>query len=139
MNGIKSDMLSITTGVPQGSALGPHLFIIYINDIANSSNIFNFIIYADDTTLSTTLEIVIQDTNNIDIETGLNMELEGINDWLKLNKLSLSIDKCKYMISHTPQKVDPFKLIIDDTTIKRVFEFNFLGLTINENLHWKVT
>ncbi len=51
MNGIKSDMLSITASVPQRSIISPHLFIIYINGIANSSNIFNFIIYADDTTL----------------------------------------------------------------------------------------
>ena len=52
----KSDPLTLTTGVPKGSILGPLLFIIYINDIAQASKLFDFIIYADDTTLSTTLE-----------------------------------------------------------------------------------
>ncbi len=55
----KSDMLHLTTGVPQGSILGPLLFIIYINDITHASKIFEFIIYADDTNLSTTIEMVI--------------------------------------------------------------------------------
>ncbi len=53
---IKSEMLPMTTGIPQGSILGSLLFIIYINDIANSSDLFSFVVYADDTTLSTTLE-----------------------------------------------------------------------------------
>ena len=48
---IKSDTLHIATGVPQGSILGPLLFIIYINDFSESSQVFNFIPYADDTTL----------------------------------------------------------------------------------------
>ncbi len=64
MDGTKSDLLNITTGVPQGSILGPLLFIIYTNDIANASSLFDFIIYANDTTLSTTLEIAIRHTNN---------------------------------------------------------------------------
>ena len=51
LDGTKSDMLTVKTGIPQGSILGPLLFIIYINDIANSSKIFSFIIYADDTTI----------------------------------------------------------------------------------------
>ncbi len=101
IDGTKSELLNITTGVPQGSILGPLLFIIYINDIATSSNLFDFIIYADDTNLSTTLAIIVRNTNNTDVETYINKELAGINDWLKINKLSLSIEKSKYMIFHT--------------------------------------
>ncbi len=57
-----SDMLDLTTGVPQGSILGPLLFIIYMNDIAQASRLFGFIIYADDNALSTTIEIVVRTT-----------------------------------------------------------------------------
>ncbi len=77
IDGTKSKLLTISTGVPQGSILGPLLFI---NDIANSSNLFDFIIYADDTTLLTTLEIIIRDKNNTDIETNIDMELASISD-----------------------------------------------------------
>ncbi len=74
----KSDTLTLTTGVHQGSILGPLLFIIYINDIAHASDLFNFIIYADDTTLSTKLEIVLKNKPNLNIDTTLNSELEKI-------------------------------------------------------------
>ncbi len=74
-----SDTLPIMTGVPQESILDPFLFIIYINDIVSPSKLFDFIIYADDTTLSTTLDIIIKETNNSDPESVINKELQNIN------------------------------------------------------------
>ncbi len=75
MDDVQSEMLIVTTGVPQGSILGPLLFIIYVNNMANSSNLFKFIIYADDNTLSTTIKHIINNINNADVESKINLEL----------------------------------------------------------------
>ncbi len=70
------------------------------------------------------------------IESMINRKLAFINDWLKSNKLSLNINKCKYMIFHTLQKTDnTVQLHIENTNVDIVYKFNFLGLTINENLN----
>ncbi len=99
---------------------------------------FNFIIYADDTNLSTTIEIVFRNTGDLSISDTLNNELILVNNWLKLNKLPLNIKKSKYMIFHAIKKnVQSITLKIDDIIIERVAEFNFLGLTIDEHLTWK--
>ncbi len=138
IEGINSEMSTLTTSVPQGSILGPLLFIIHINNIANSSKIFDFVIYADDTILSTTLEIVIRNTNDLAPDIKLNEELANVNDWLKLNKLSLNVKICKCLIYHMARrKVNPLYLVIDDTAIEHVSEFNFPGLTLDENLTYK--
>jgi hypothetical protein len=126
LDGTNSDMLHLSTGVPQGSILGPLLFIIYINDIAHASKLFNFTIYADDNTLSTTLEVVIGNYVNQNISDVFNKELSLVSTWLKLNNLSLNVTKSKYMIFHKKKKnVKSLTLKIDDIVIDRVEEFNF--------------
>ena len=88
----KSQLLEINTGVPQGSILGPLLFIIYINDISQSCDKFDFIACADDTTLSTTLN-KLSEFEDMNISDLINLELYKINEWLEINKLSLNANK----------------------------------------------
>ena len=136
----KSSYMPLNTGVPQGSIIGPLLFLIYMNDIPESTTYFDFILYADDTSLKSfinTKDPYYLKTNSSAI---INLELSKVNDWLCVNKLSLNVKKTKFMIFHTPQqKIESFipELKIGDTKIEKVVNFNFLGLTLNENLSWK--
>ena len=110
------------------------LFIIYINDLPSVSNLFDMLIYADDTTLICNLDEVLD-------ESTLNMELNNIHGWMSSNKLSLNIKKTKYMIFHTKQRhVIYLSLNINNVKIERVTEFNFLGLILMEKsytIHFK--
>ena len=98
IDNVKSNTSLITTGVPQGSILRPLLFIIYINDFAKATKLFNFLIYADDTTLSSTLNTFNDNIHDQNLETLINEEILKISEWLKINKLSLNVVKSKYII-----------------------------------------
>ena len=133
-NKTKSDLAIITTGIPQGSILGPLLFSIYVNDIINSSHKLQYLLYADDTTLYFSREHFTPHNANLEI----NNELNKVMNWLKLNKLSLNVQKTKYMTFHKSQKnVTPLNLSIDDIPIDSVDEFNYLGIILHERLTWK--
>ena len=135
INGVKSGALPITTGVPQGSILGPLLFIIYINNFSLASQVFTFISYADDTTLFSTVSNFTS-TPNIDPNCLINEELFKINEWLEINKLSLNIAKTKFMLFHMHnKKVNTLTPKIINTIIEKVEEFNFLGLTLDTHVN----
>ena len=132
-NGSKSDLQNTTCGVPQGSILGPLLFLVYINDLLSSSKILNLILFADDTNL------FYDHKNVIKLFATVNEELMNINDWFMANKLSLNIEKTKYSLFHKPSRVDdvPLKLpnlSINNQEIKRTSYAKFLGVILDENL-----
>ena len=132
-NGIKSDYSPISTGVPQGSILGPILFIIYLNDIPLCSKIFKFIIYADDTTLFSNLgEFKKENRDEM-----LNAELSKINMWFQLNKLSLKTTKSKFMVFRKPQKKKIPVIKINQKELEYVETFNFPGVNLDTNISWK--
>ena len=87
VGGHSSTTRSITCGVPQGSILGPLLFLIYINDIAKSSDVLSFILFADDSNLFCSHSHL--DT----LIATVNFELAFVSNWIKSNKLSLNIKK----------------------------------------------
>ena len=138
IDGTHSGLLDIKTGVPQGSILGPLLFLIYMNDIPNCSKLFKFILYADDTSLLNSIQISMSVEFKEAVD-NINIELSKISDWLSVNKLSLNIKKTKFMVFHHRNKKIPssLNLTINSIAIDRVSNFNFLGLMINENLSWK--
>ena len=87
----------MVSGVPQGSVIGPLLFLIYINDLPLVSNVFDMLMYADDTTLYCNIN------QNMDEEV-INVELLKLWERLGANKLSLNIANTKYMVFHTSKR-----------------------------------
>lgn len=132
-NGVESSYKKISTGVPQGSILGPLLFLIYINDIEHTSDFFSIISYADDTTLTCDINCKLEN-----ISTKINTELAKIHTWLTLNKLSLNILKTNFILFSQRNKVLPkIELELNGIALEQVNVFNFLGTTLDSNLSWK--
>ena len=133
---IPSSYKKITCGVPQGSILGPLLFLLYINDIINVSKLLFAILFADDTN-------VFLNGNDIDnLICTLNRELDKLVVWLQVNKLSLNVNKTHYMI-FTPWEKKKHKYIVPDIIINgkvlsKVSSTCFLGVIIDDKLKWDV-
>jgi len=147
-NNCESELKDVVCGVPQGSILGPLLFIIYVNDIINTSNILNFILFADDTTILYSHKDIVSKVQLI------NEELNEVSNWFRANKLSVNATKTNYMILGTPHMTsrfgytynagnnnsgltETFNIILDDTALERVDNTKFLGVYIDECLTWK--
>ena len=129
----KSDLLEVKTGIPQGSILGPLFFSVLINDIVKSSSKLSFLMYADDTTIYFNLE----DFPALNREQEINKELEKLNLWFKLNKLTLNVDKTKCMFFHKRRAVPSINLSMNNIPIDIVPHFNYLGIILDKHLSWE--
>lgn len=127
----KSAYRNILCGVPQGSILGPTLFLLYINDICNVSKIMKFILFADDT------NILCSGENLKQLLLEITQELHKLKNWFNINKLSLNLKKTKCMLFGNRRNDTPVKITINETIIDRVQQNVFLGVVIDEKLSWK--
>lgn len=140
IDGYVSEESVTAYGVPQGSVLGPLLFLIYINDIQMISNKLKFYLFADDTNL------LYADKNLKSLENTINKELRNLSSWLRANKLTLNIKKSHFVLFSPRQKKTsyiPQINILDNesnkfVSLKHKDYVKYLGIIIDKNLSWKL-
>ena len=134
VNGSASNLVHVTSGVPQGSVLGPLLFLIYINDIADVSlTSGSLILYADDILLYRP----IHSQHDFDL---LQHDIDALQTWCSRNVMTFNVSKCKYMIiSRKPSPLQPLSILkINDTLLAQVHKFKYLGVWLSERLDWSI-
>ena len=133
INGHSSSLCEITCGVPQGSVLVPLLFLIYINDLPNTTNVLSFFLFADDTNIYFEAD----DLNNL--TKSINKELSKVKIWLDCNKLALNFDKTNVVLFHSPRKKLPdlINIKFGKKNVTRAKHVKFLGVLLDEHLTWK--
>ena len=135
IDGQESEILGIECGIPQGSCLGPLLFIIYLNDFERCLEYSRANMYADDT------EIAISSNNQVELIETAQAELLNISEWMRINKLSLNPTKTEYMIIDHPRRRkigEPLtQLFINGEKIKRVDKTKYLGVIVDDILGWE--
>ena len=131
VNGVDSSPEVINYGVPQGSILGPLLFIIYINDLPYISNLAKFILYADDA------NIIVTGYSEEEVQAKLKQITTLLVKWVDSNGLALNLKKTHYMV-FSNRRTEHLKIDVNiaGTEIARVTEARFLGVILDEKLTW---
>lgn len=133
VNNTISDSRAIAVGVPQGSILGPLLFVIYVNDLPLQVQRCKMVLYADDTAIFYAAKSMEE------VESVLVSEMNKIEQWLQCNKLTLNASKSKYMLFGTTARINSTQdlhIQVKGTDIKRTSAIKYLGLWLDENLTW---
>jgi hypothetical protein len=125
----------VACGVPQGSSLGPLLFLIYINDLPNCLNHTTARMFADDTSIS------YASNSAKEFQNVINTELKGLSDWLTTNKLSLNIVKTEFMVVGSRQRIITLNNEIDidqinGNMVNQVTSVKSLGVHLDNHLMW---
>jgi hypothetical protein len=133
MNGKTSTEREISTGVPQGTVLGPILFLLFINDLSTSVSNGIINIFADD------VSIYISNTSLSVLNTQMSVIMENVFNWYKRNRLVLSIDKCSCMLikgkkNNTVLNLD---ISLNGQNLNQVKTMKYLGVIIDEDFTWK--
>ena len=132
INGTDSNLADIQFGVPQGSVVGPLLFLIYINDLHQSIQYSTTRHFADDTNL------VIKNNSLKQLKKQLNLDLRSLNNWLKANKISLNSGKTELIIfRHINKQINyDLKIKINGKRIHPSSHVKYLGIFIDSHLNW---
>ena len=134
MNNTSSDTSKINCGVPQGSILGPLLFLVYVNDLPNVVKDNKIILFADDTNVFIFAK-KLSDLNSISNDCIRKMQI-----WFRSNLLSVNVTKTNYMFFNESKAVstdDKLRLLLNGIPINKVDECVYLGATIDNHLNWK--
>ena len=129
INHTYSDKQAITVGVPQGSILGPLLFIMYINDMPNITDLASFYVFADDTAVMIKAKSIEQ------LQIKVNQLMPIVTKWFQTNRLSLNASKSSYQIFSRNRSSD-INISLENTKIERKACVRYLGMYVDENLKW---
>ena len=133
VQGTMSSPQAITCGVPQGSILGPLLFLLYVNDMPSSVTC-DLMLYADDSAL------IVAGRNVCEIEQRLSQEMISLSTWLESNKLSLHLGKTESILFATKRKlkrISKMNIVCNDVNIEGKESVKYLGATIDQSMSGK--
>ena len=130
INNDDSEPRLIKMGVPQGSVLGPLLFILYINDLTKLSSEASFYLFADDTA------ITVRAKNYVELQTNVDNILPTISKWFCANRLSLNTSKTNYQL-YSRNNIKDLNILLNGTKIWRQKTIKYLGVLVDENLKWE--
>ena len=134
VNGETSSSMSVKTGVPQGSILGPFLFCIYVNDLCTHLRRSTGYLYADDTAL------LVSGNDIMTISNSLNQELNNLSNWFAANKLSINISKTCSVLFRSRHKFhaeNELLIIHESQEVQQVSHFKYLGVILDQHLDFK--